>query len=487
MNFKRLILGITFLAVFAMAVRVSVDSDTWWHLRAGSWMVENGRILTTDPFSLTRQGSDWEYPGWLAQIALFGVYEVGGFGGLNLLTAAVVVIAFAFVWPLTHERPLIKSFILLLAVAASGVYWAARPYIFSFGMTGFFLWVLEKNCAKPWRGLWMLPLFMALWVNLHGGFAVGFILIGAYLVGELLKGALSWLSGQVTLKTTWEQIQTKAFRLGGVGFGCALAASLNPAGPGMLLYPFKTISIGVLQDYIQEWQSPDFHRPELLPFLLLILLTLIALSVSRARKHPVEIVLIVGLLYMALMAGRNIAIFALVVTPILTRHLGSGLSVVLDHRPQPPQFPVKIAHRINSLLLVLVVLAVGLKIVTPLQAQFNQEALSNTLPVEAVTFIQENHPPGELFNSYNWGGYITWALYPEYPSFVDGRTDLFADDLLSQYLSAWRAEPGWENFLAEWDINTVLIEPEAPLSAALSASGWSVLYQDDQAVLLTRR
>jgi hypothetical protein len=272
-----------------------------------------------------------------------------------------------------------------------------------------------------------------------------------------------------------------------VGLLSALTASLNPFGPSMLLYPFKTISIGVLQDYIQEWQSPNFHRPELLPFLVLTLVTLIALAVSRTRKHPVEIVLVVGFLYMALMAGRNIAIFALVVTPILIRHLGSGLGALLDHRPQPPQFPESIAQRINLLLLILVALAVVLKVAVPLQAEVNRQAIADTLPVEAVGYIREHEPPGALFNSYNWGGYITWALYPQYPSFVDGRTDLFDDDLLSQYLSAWRAEPGWEGFLNQWGINIVLIEPEAPLSAALSASHWQTLYQDDQAVLFTRR
>jgi hypothetical protein len=487
LNFKRLILGITFLAIFAMAVRVSVDSDTWWHLRAGSWMVENGRILRTDPFSLTRQAAEWEYPGWLAQIIIFGVYKAGGFGGLNLLTACMVVVAFAFVWTLTKERPLVKSFVIIVAVAASGVYWAARPYIFSFALTGFFLWVLEKDRAQPWRGLWLLPLGMALWVNLHGGFAIGFILIAAYLLGGLLEGGFAWLSGQTDFQAAWKLVRPQAIRLGSVGLVSALAAFLNPSGPSMLLYPFKTISIGVLQDYIQEWQSPNFHRPELLPFLVLILLTIIALAVSRTRKRPVEIVLVVGFLYMALMAGRNIAMYALVATPVLTRHLGSGLGVLLDHRPQPPQFPDRIAHRINLLLLVLVAIAVGLKIAVPLGAEFNRRAIADSLPVEAVAFIQEHQPPEELLNSYNWGGYITWTLYPDYPSFVDGRTDLFDDELLSRYLSTWRAEPGWEGFLDQWNVNTVLIEPEAPLAAALLASGWEILYQDNQAVLFTHR
>jgi hypothetical protein len=67
-----------------MAVRVAVDTDTWWHLRAGSWMLEKGEILRTDPFSLTKQGEPWTYPGWLAQVTLYGVFHNLGFAGLNL-------------------------------------------------------------------------------------------------------------------------------------------------------------------------------------------------------------------------------------------------------------------------------------------------------------------------------------------------------------------------------------------------------------------
>ncbi len=76
MTFKRLVFGITFLAIFTMAVRASIGYDTWWHLKAGEWMLANRAILRTDLFSLTRQGSAWIYPGWLAQILIWGAFDV---------------------------------------------------------------------------------------------------------------------------------------------------------------------------------------------------------------------------------------------------------------------------------------------------------------------------------------------------------------------------------------------------------------------------
>ncbi|MEJ2564015.1 MAG: hypothetical protein P8Z42_15240 [Anaerolineales bacterium] len=86
MSFRRLVLCFTFLAIFTMAVRISIDSDTWWHLAAGKVIVETGEIIREDPFSLTRQGQPWNYPGWLAQIILYGTYEWLGYQGLILPT-----------------------------------------------------------------------------------------------------------------------------------------------------------------------------------------------------------------------------------------------------------------------------------------------------------------------------------------------------------------------------------------------------------------
>jgi len=101
-----------------------------------------------------------------------------------------------------------------------------------------------------------------------------------------------------------------------------------------------------------------------------------------------------------------------------------------------------------------------------------------------VDFLAANQLPGPLLNSYNWGSYVIWRLYPQYLSFVDGRTDLFDDEILEQYLALWRAEAGWEQAVRRWDLRLALLEPEAPLSAALQDAGWTKLYRDEQAIIL---
>lgn len=82
MTIRRLVFWITLLAVFAMAARISIDTDTWWHLRAGQWIVENRQVPQVDPFSYTREGQSWQYPGWLVEVPMYGIYLTLGPGGL---------------------------------------------------------------------------------------------------------------------------------------------------------------------------------------------------------------------------------------------------------------------------------------------------------------------------------------------------------------------------------------------------------------------
>ncbi|UCF61920.1 MAG: hypothetical protein JSV37_04335 [Anaerolineaceae bacterium] len=486
MSFRRLVIGLSFLAVFTMAVRVAVDTDTWWHLSAGSWLLEKGEILRTDPFSLTKQGEPWIYPGWLAQAVLYGVFDTFGFAGLNLLTAIMVVIAFAFIWPLLDAPPLMRAFVLILAATVSAVFWSARPQIFSFTLSAIFLWSLTQAEAGHPRRLWILPLLMVFWSNLHGGFAIGFLLIGAYLLGEIVEFLLD-IRFRPPIKMEVERDRKEKIRnFVIIGLVCAVAICINPHGPQMLLYPFKTVSVGVLQAHIEEWQSPNFHRLEVQPFLWMLMLSVVSLTLSRGRKRAVDLFIFIGFASLSLMAARNISTFALVAAPILARESYSVVKPLLEKQTPRPDFPEPIVRRVNIIIFVVLVFAALIKIAIPLTDQVNRDAVAGHVPVEAVAYLDEHPEFGSLFNSYNWGGYVVWALYPDYLSFVDGRTDLFGDEILEGYLNAWRAGPGWEGYLDRWGIGVVLLEPGAPLAIVLGHAGWELRYESEMAVVLTR-
>jgi hypothetical protein len=164
--------------VFAMAARISVDTDTWWHLRAGQWILEHRSIPQVDSFSYTRAGEPWQYPGWLVEAPMYLLYEVGGPGALNLWTAGMVTLAFIFIWFTLSGGPFLRAFVIVLAATVSGVYWAARPYLVTFLLAAVFLWILEDFRWRKVDRLWWLPVLMVVWVNSHGGFRGGDSLVG---------------------------------------------------------------------------------------------------------------------------------------------------------------------------------------------------------------------------------------------------------------------------------------------------------------------
>jgi hypothetical protein len=485
-TFRRLLLVLTLLSIFTMAMRVSMGSDTWWHLRAGEWMAEHRQILREDPFSLTRAGQPWIYPGWLAELILYGVFRLGGFAGLNLLTALMVLAGLGCLWPILEGPPLLKAFTLLLAAMASGVYWAARPHIFSFALTGIFLLILEGVRNGQRKALWALPALMVLWVNLHGGFAIGFLLLGAYLAGE----AISWLAPRMlrvaTSLETRQRRRATVLALSAASAGCVAAVCINPNGPSMLAYPFKTLSIGVLQDYIVEWQSPNFHNLEVQPFLWMLCLLIVAMAYSSKRPSLTELILVIGFSAMSFMAGRHIATFALAASPVLARHAHASLAPLLERRKKGKELRPRLAKALNLAILCVLAAAALLKVHLPLSEAFNEEEIRSRVPAEAVAYIAAHNPAGPIFNSYNWGGYIIWELFPAYRSFVDGRTDLFGDEILKQYLQVWQVEEGFAEVLEAWDIRLVLVEPNAPLARVLPLQGWRTLYADEKAVVLAR-
>lgn len=485
---RKLVTWITLLAVFAMAARVSVDTDTWWHLRAGQWMVENRDILQVDHFSYTRGGEPWQYPGWLVEIPMYLIFQAAGPGGLNVWTALMVALAFAFIWRTLTGGPFLRALAIIFAAAVSGVYWAARPYLVTFLLSAIYLWLLEdfrrqRSSGAGKRLLW-LPVLMVLWVNSHGGFAVGFILLAVYLTGLLER---------IPLRAWFRREMAGELLLAGrplliAGVLMVIAVMINPSGPEMYAYPFRTVSIQALQDYIQEWQSPDFHSLSAQPFAWLLLLTFGIVGFSRKRLALVDFLLFAGFAYMGLMAGRNVALFALAAPMVLTRHAEPlveilqrrlGIRMNLD-RPVTPAL-----NRVNGLLFGALALAVVLKTGMVVPESVNRDYFKETMPVDAVSYLQTARPPGRLFNTYNWGGYLLWAL-PEYPVFIDGRTDLYNDEIIGQWLQVMRAEAGWEDVLDRWEVNLILVEPEMPVVGAVEEAGWELLYEDEMAVLWGR-
>lgn len=478
-----------------MSARISVDTDTWWHLRTGKWIVENQAIPHTDPFSHTRYGENWNYPGWLVQTPMYLIYSLFGPGGLNLWVAAMVTLAFVFVWNTLTGGPFLRAFITILAATVSGVFWAARPYLVTFLLATVFLWILEayrwRRSDHDWKRLWLLPLLMVVWVNSHGGFAAGLLIWGVYVFNDLVD--MLWhrrflSTVREAAGHPWSALREPPVVIWLIGPAMLLATCLNPYGARMLSYPLQTVSIGALQDFIQEWQSPNFHQLHVQPFAWMLILTLGAVGASRRRFALTDFLLVGGFAYMGLLAARNIALFALAASPALSRHSSATLESwrrMLGWN-QPSATVMNRKSWLNVMILIVLSLAVFMKLWLVLPGAPNHEHFHDTLPMDAVSYIQEQSPPGKIFNSYNWGGYLLWAL-PEYPVFVDGRTDLYNDELIDEWVLVMRAGDGWQDVLDQYGVNLILIEAGSTLDRVLEREqGWERVYQDDLSVVYIR-
>ncbi|MCI0393940.1 MAG: hypothetical protein L0332_09975 [Chloroflexi bacterium] len=483
LTFDRLVTAIVFIALFTMAVRVLADTDIWWHLQSGRWMVEHQAVPRHDPFSHTRFGQRWIDHGWLAQLLLWLLFDAFSYAGPALFVSLMVTLAFYFVWLQCRDGDRwLRAFTLILAAVTSAGIWAARPQIVSFTLASVAAYLLYRYKQEDQRAIWGLPLVVLLWVNVHGGFAIAFILMVAYLFGEVGNQLLGLEDG-----IGWRRIGRLALAI----IVCLLVVPLNPNGVRMWAYPFQTAGIGVLQDFIAEWRSPNFHELYFQPFIWLLLAALAALGLSGRQADFTDLTLVALFTYLTLLAARNIALFALVTAPVVVRYGTLALTGWRERvfRAQPPggSQPLGGYLALNWLLLALVLLAALVRISQPISAAANEAAQAESLPVAAVAYLRQVNPPGPLFNSYNWGGYVIWAL-PQYPVYVDGRTDLYGDDFLrDDYLAVILGQDGWQETLDEYGVNLLLIEPETPLARlAAGEPGWRPVYEDEMAVVIVR-
>ncbi|MGC8838558.1 MAG: hypothetical protein ACP5UM_09090 [Anaerolineae bacterium] len=481
-----------FAGIFAMALRPAADWDMWWHLRSGEAIVQARAIPLTDPFSHTRFGHPWVDQSWLAQVGLYGLYRLGGFGALALGLACAVVATFALVFWTSPGHLYVRAVGVLLAALASAVFWSVRPQVASLFLTAAVWALVRRYRGRGGRALWLLPPLFALWANLHAAWMAGLLLLACGVVGEAANAlAFSGRSGPIPSRTSPLPQGVGEVRGGPLalaGLLSAAAVSLNPQGPRMLLYPFQTVGIGALQQFIQEWASPDFHRLDFHPFLWLWLATAWALALSPREKDWGDLLAFALFSALAFTAGRNVALFAVVAAPFLTEHGTAVLEPALQRLAGTSTGGARLAP-LNWGIAVLVALSVGARAWTgaldPTTVAREQEA---RFPVQAAEAILRERPPGPLFNSYNWGGYLLWRLYPAYQVYVDGRTDLYGDEVLGEYLRVVLLEPGWEEVLARRGIRLVVVEAGGPLAERLRADpDWEPFYGDDLAAVFVRR
>lgn len=485
----RLVLVLILLLVFLMAARTPLDTDLWWHLRAGETTLQTGQPVVTDTLSYTRNGSPWINHSWLAEVGMALLFRAAGYLGLSAAVALLAAASMALLYRQMAGPALLRASVVLLATLVAAVVWSPRPQILSLLLLAICSLLLDDYRRKGIDRLWLLPPIFVLWSNLHGGYPLGLMLIGAVIAGELVDGLFAQ-------HTDWRARWLRIRRLILVLVVCGLVVVINPNGLNMWKIPFQTVGVQTLQDMIPEWASPDFHDLTQQPFLWMLLLIGASFALVGRRIDGADWISILLFGASGLLARRNYGPFAMVAAPILARYLWEACEAfAMAHpntgkrnafsnlnKPVAPGF----SKALNLLLVAIIGFAAVVKLYVVSQPQLVGAYEQTGYPGDAVNWLRQHPQEGNLFSSYAWGGYLTWA-YPEKPVFVDGRTDLFGDEIISEWLTAAQGGAGWQDILQKWHVGVVLLEPDQPLASVLGdEAGWQLLYRDNVAVVFQK-
>jgi hypothetical protein len=462
------------LGLLGMTARPATDPDLWWHLRTGQWIVETGHVPHSDPFSFTFAGHPWVSHEWLSEVVFYELWKHGGAAALIVFSAIITTAGFMLLYRRCPAKRHWAAAATACGAWAAAPSWGVRPQMLTFTLASLLLWLIESGEDRPRLLLWIPPLFL-LWLNLHAGFALGPALLLAYGAGLLMETAVG--------NTPWQQARPILLRVLLLLLACLALVPLNPSGAELYRYPFETLRSPGMRSLIGEWHSPDFHQWLYRPFLLTWLLLLTAFASFRARPKARVLVPLLLTFFAALDAVRHIPIFVLLAIPVIAAAL-----------PRPSASYSSWQWRLDSLRFrpvfnwAVVILMAVLALVKWANLARNQDAReAEQFPQQAVMFLRASDQPRRILVYYDWGGYAIWKLYPQYRVFVDGRADLYGDDLLHQFEAAVLLRSGWRDILDSWKVGAILVPPSSALAQALLVDpNWQPAFSDPKAIILIR-
>ena len=459
------------------------DADTGYHIRAGEYILHNFIVPRHDIFSYIAPPLPWVAHEWLSETIMALIHKFSGLTGIVIVFAFLIGLAyfllFAFARALNCNL-LLTALLVLLVTISSSLHWLARPHIFSLVLTVVWYAVLDNYQYKATNRLYLLPFLMALWVNLHGGFVVGFVLLAVFFAGNLVDFFFSRDQTRFSAMVACKRIAI-------VALVCLLASLLNPRGYSILLFPFNVVSNQFVMENVQEFLSPNFH--ESLPFKYLLLLTLGVLSLSRSGLNIIDFILVLLFSYMSLYSARYIPSFAIIVTPILLRRIQPMLQK-FDNRA------ARIVHERSTNLeltdattrghLWPVISFLGVCVLS-LNGKIAFKFDEMTKPVAAVEFLNREKLKGNMFNDEEFGDYVIYSAWPQYKVFFDGRSDMYGETWGNQYMKVATLQPDWQKVIDKNGFGWMFLPTGSSLSTMLLENkNWHLIYADKVAEIFVK-
>jgi len=471
-----LVLLLAFMAALAFAAKTTVrDPDIWWHLKVGDWMIQHQAVPYVGIFSRTAGAHPWVAYSWGYEVLLALAYAWFGLNGIAafgiVLTMAV---SFTLFWML-HR--LSGSFWLAwsLSFVGSLAYLFSlmpRPVFFSMILFNVVLGLLlEAQRGGRIELLYWLPVLFAIWANLHIQFLYGLLAVGLFTGAELLR-----------------KLAVKA----GIAPGVTHPAPL-PLPPLVAVFlasiaatcvgPYSYHLSRVVKAYLNS-RAPNFMIQEMAAFSF------------RSFTHYILLLLMAAAFYFV---GRRhepalFKLALLIVASVMSFHsqhdawfLGISAVACIADLPgrKPHNLPVLRFREMAAGGAILAVLVIFIGRQAGIAPEDLDREVSRVYPVNAANFVRENRLPGPLYNNLDWGGFLIWYL-PEYPVAVDGRNELYGDEIdLRTYKSAQGDSYTDDPYLNESAL--VLLPKQIPLANLLAVDRrFHVIYQDQIAVVFAR-
>ncbi|RXH24715.1 membrane protein [Bradyrhizobium nanningense] len=444
------------------------DSDTFWQIKIGQWILDHRAMPTVDFYSFTRTGVPWNSTSWLSQVLFASSYAQWDWAGPVILTAAGVALAvaiFVYLIGAQIEAPRAVLFA-MLALLLSTHHVLARPHILALPVmvawVGLLMAAADRRSAPSW---YWLPL-MALWANLHGGFVLGLALIGPISL-EAVEHAEK--GRRLALFMRWVLF----------GIGALIASCCTPYGWRTLQGATSILGLGELLSIIFEWMPANFTTFTSFEGALL---GLIAFGYYRGLVLSApRIFLILFLTWSALTHVRSIETFAFLVPLVLAKPLGEMF-------PRPPadaagadRWPARYVTVTGALMIV----AASWTSTSLYMAHHRFSFTMAQTPVAAVDLLEQRKVQ-RIFNAYEFGGYL---ISRDIPVFIDGRAELYGEKFVMDFFKATEGKKPevLPRLLDEYKIDATLLVADAPGPQILDQlKGWKRIYADDIAVIHVR-
>jgi hypothetical protein len=488
-----------------------LDGDPGWHIRAGQYMLETHSIPHHDIFSFSMPHAWWVTYEWGTEVIFAMLHGRYGLNGVVFFVVVVLAATYTLLYKLLRLEgfSFLLSFpLLLFIILGSNFHWVARPHVVSYLFVLPFFYFLDRfsRGKTSLRRMWILPVLMLLWVNLHAGFIAGVTLVLIFFVSAVFEYLFA-SSGRRS------SLSSKVRQMGVVAAATVMASLVNPNGYRLYVYLFKYFKAVHNLNPPNELFSPSFQLLIFEPFLVAVIAPILLLLYSRYRPRLEEALTLGVWIALGLIALRNIPVMLLICAPIYARllqGLNEPLAEWLSKVPKIQEPLRRLFRRIGLVVsmekifdrhLISVVVLLVLSWIVVHQGNLGSYQVMNFrflkergFPVSAIEYLKTNRPAGNVFNDWVAGGFLIYNFYPNVKVFVDGRLDMYGEDFARLFLKLINT-PGvdegkdnWKKIFQRYQIQWVMIRPECALRYVLDSDPeWERRYLDAECIIFVRK